>query len=240
MRRAGAAGRINRATGPQSGRSPGRPESRRPNGPNRPARSRGPATPIRSASNRRPGGSRSPAAPRGFARPSRCRPASPPQDERKNGQRQFHAADQAAGRGAAIGLHRPQDRGQRVAADRVDRSGPAMPGSSGLVEVSSTASRGKISSAPNCVTARPPPGLPLTAPRDSQAWPESPRPAIPRRQLAPVTTISPMSGRTHVVASAATHCAAVKPAVPNIMLSRKLRPTGSGTGQSAGTRMNCE
>ena len=44
------------------------------------------------------------------------------------------------------------------------------------------------------------------------------------------------SGSTPCFCRASTHSPAVNPAVPSIMVSRRLRPCGSGTTHSAGTR----
>ncbi len=54
--------------------------------------------------------------------------------------------------------------------------------------------------------------------------------------LAPVTTTGPLAGARSSCSSRETAKAAVKPAVPSIIASRSVKPAGSGSTQSAGTR----
>ena len=60
---------------------------------------------------------------------------------------------------------------------------------------------------------------------------------LPTPPLAPVTSTSPCPGVTPCCSSASTHWAAVKPAVPSIMLSPMVKVAGSFTTQLAGTRI---
>ena len=53
---------------------------------------------------------------------------------------------------------------------------------------------------------------------------------------APVTITGPAPGFSPASSSAATESAAVNPAVPSAIACRVVRPLGSGTTQSAGTR----
>ena len=58
----------------------------------------------------------------------------------------------------------------------------------------------------------------------------------PTPPVAPVTTTGPMSGRWPFSSIRWIASAAVKPAVPSSIALRSVRPSGSGTSQSAGSR----
>ena len=59
----------------------------------------------------------------------------------------------------------------------------------------------------------------------------------PTPPVAPVTSTGPPSGFMPAVSSLCTHSAAVKPAVPRIMLVRASSPSGIGTAHPAGIRI---
>ena len=58
----------------------------------------------------------------------------------------------------------------------------------------------------------------------------------PTPPVAPVTSTGPESGVMPCSCRAITDSAAVKPAVPTTIASRVVRPSGSATSHSAGTR----
>ena len=58
----------------------------------------------------------------------------------------------------------------------------------------------------------------------------------PTPPLAPVTASGPMSGRWRFSSMRKRASAAVNPAVPTIMLSRRSRPAGNGTAHFASNR----
>ncbi len=59
---------------------------------------------------------------------------------------------------------------------------------------------------------------------------------LPTPPLAPVTTIGPIPGVWPLISIRYRDSAAVNPAVPMAIVSNRVRPAGSGTSQSAGTR----
>ena len=59
---------------------------------------------------------------------------------------------------------------------------------------------------------------------------------LPTPPVAPVTATGPLPVRKPLRSSRTTDSAAVKPAVPRIIASRRDSPAGSRTTQSAGTR----
>ena len=59
---------------------------------------------------------------------------------------------------------------------------------------------------------------------------------LPTPPEAPVTSTSPLPGASPFRSICCTASAAVKPAVPKVMQSRRLRPSGRRNSQSPGTQ----